>query len=107
MKTAFALLVVLAACGSTPPPPAPPPGQPGGAQTCMKTGCGGTICAGEEMMSTCEWKPEYECYKSATCEWQAAGGCGWRETAEHKACLMNPPPGAEGSAAPGSTPGIQ
>lgn len=69
----------------------------------MATGCGGTICAGEQMMSTCEWKPEHACYRSATCEWQASGSCGWRETAELTACLANPPPGPDG-AAPGTAP---
>jgi hypothetical protein len=103
MKSLLAVLVFAAACGGKEPAPQPPPGQPGGAQTCIKTGCSGTVCASEEMVSTCEYKPEYACYKTATCEWQANGGCGWRENAELTACLANPPPGAEGSAAPGTT----
>lgn len=102
MKLLLGLALVLAACGSKSTPPAPAPGQPGGAKTCMATGCSGTICASEEMASTCEFKPEYACYKGATCEWQANGACGWRETAELTACLANPPAGAEGSAAPGT-----
>ena len=103
MKLALTALLLAAACGSkSNPAPAPAPGEPGGAKTCMKTGCGGTICASEEMMSTCEFKPEYACYKTATCEWQANGGCGWRESPDLTACLANPPPAAEGSAAPGT-----
>ncbi|CAN5847546.1 hypothetical protein BH11MYX2_BH11MYX2_41110 [soil metagenome] len=103
MKAALAFLLLAAACGGKAPPAQPAPGEPGGAQTCMKTGCSETVCAAEQMMSTCEYKPEYACYKTATCEWQASGGCGWRESAELTGCLANPPPGAEGSAAPGTT----
>ena len=98
MKLLLGFALVLAACGSKSNPPGPPPGQPGGAKTCMATGCGGTICASEEMMSTCEYKPEHACYKGATCEWQASGECGWRQTAELTACLANPPPGPDSPA---------
>lgn len=104
MKLFLGLALALAACGNKSNPPAPPPGEPGGAKTCMATGCGGTICASEQMMSTCEFKPEHACYQTATCEWQASGSCGWRETAELTACLANPPPGPDGSAAPGPAP---
>ncbi len=68
----------------------------------MPTGCSGTICASEQMMSTCEYKPEYACYKTATCEWQATGACGWRESAELTACLANPPPGPDSGTPPGT-----
>ncbi|HEY4176317.1 MAG TPA: hypothetical protein VGM90_05780 [Kofleriaceae bacterium] len=98
MKTALALLVLAAACGGKEPAPQPAPGKPGGAQTCIKTGCSGTVCAAEETVSTCEYKPEYSCYKVASCEWQASGGCGWRQTPELAECLKNPPPDGSGSA---------
>ncbi len=98
MKLLLGLAFVLAACGSKSNPPAPPPGEVGGAKTCMATGCGGTICASEQMMSTCEFKPEHACYSSATCEWQASGECGWRQTPELTACLANPPAGPDGEA---------
>lgn len=87
------LIVMIAACGSSSPPPAAAPGGtplPGG--PCVATGCSGTVCAAEEMMSTCEYKPEYACYQAATCERQPDGACGWTQTAELTACLANPPP---------------
>jgi hypothetical protein len=42
------------------------------------------------MASTCEWLPEYACYKTATCEKQADGKCGWTQTPTLTACLANP-----------------
>lgn len=54
---------------------------------CMKTGCSGQICADHEVMSTCEYKAEYACYKKATCERQANGDCGFTQTPELTACL--------------------
>jgi hypothetical protein len=54
---------------------------------CIKTGCSGEICADETMMSTCEYRPEYECYKKATCERQQNGNCGFTKTPELTGCL--------------------
>lgn len=96
MRTIFFSLVLClaAACGKSTPPPAEPPGTqpPAAGGACMKTGCGGTLCAAEEQMSTCEFRPEHVCYKAATCERQADSQCGWTQTAELTACLANPPP---------------
>jgi eight-cysteine-cluster-containing protein len=84
------LALCLAACSKS-RPPAPPPQQPAG---CIKTGCSGIVCAepGKEVITTCEYRPEYACYKTATCERQTSGACGWTQTAELTACLANPPP---------------
>src|SRR5947207_15962423 len=88
------LALGLAACGESKPAPQPskPPGA--GAGACIKSGCSGTVCAepGKEVMTTCEYKAEYGCYKAATCERQPGGACGWTQTAELTACLANPPP---------------
>ena len=54
---------------------------------CMKTGCSGQVCSDQEVMTTCEYKTEYECYKKATCERQANGDCGFTPTPELNACL--------------------
>jgi hypothetical protein len=96
MKTLLlACATVLAACGggsssSQPSTPAPPPPQAG---ACIKTGCSGIVCAepGQEVMTTCEYRPEYVCYQQATCERQPGGACGWTQTAELTACLASPP----------------
>jgi len=56
---------------------------------CVVTGCSGQICASEKQITTCEFKPEYACYKTATCEKQASGGCGWTSTPELAACLSS------------------
>lgn len=55
--------------------------------TCIITGCSGQICAEEEVATTCEYQPEYACYKNATCERQANGECGWTLTGELAQCL--------------------
>ena len=67
---------------------------PTAAGGCVKTGCSGTVCAEAEsdIMTTCEFKPEYACYADAACERQPDGACGWTQTAELTACLASPPP---------------
>jgi hypothetical protein len=55
---------------------------------CIKTGCSKQICADEEMMSTCDYRPEFECYKKAACERQADGNCGFTKTTELNSCLI-------------------
>ncbi|HEY4527393.1 MAG TPA: hypothetical protein VJK53_06160 [Candidatus Paceibacterota bacterium] len=65
------------------------------ANGCAVAGCSMQLCVsvGEaaNVVSTCEYKAEYACYKQALCEPQQNGKCGWTETAELKACLQNPP----------------
>jgi eight-cysteine-cluster-containing protein len=98
----YALLVLLLACGGKTPPNDPPdPGPPPTGSDCIKTGCSGTVCAepGNDVITTCEYKAEYACYRDAACERQADGSCGWTQSAALTACLENPPP-LEGEAAP-------
>ena len=64
--------------------PAPPNQTP---KPCFKTGCSGQVCADEEVMTTCEYKAEYACYKRAKCERQASGQCGFTDTPELRRCL--------------------
>lgn len=60
-------------------------------KTCYVGGCSGQICSENEgVISTCEWREEYACYRTATCEVQADGNCGWTQTAELQACLATP-----------------
>lgn len=63
----------------TTPPPAPP--------QCRATGCGSTVCSDQDVVTTCEYRPEYDCYKSAVCERGESGACGWRDTPELAKCL--------------------
>lgn len=87
-------------------PPSDSPGATGGgnsagiepiaANGCVVAGCSMQLCVAEgeaaNIVSTCEYRAEYACYKEASCEPQANGTCGWTETPSLKACLQNPPP---------------
>src|SRR6266850_739089 len=54
---------------------------------CMKTGCSGAVCSDHDVITTCEWRPEYACYQKATCERQPDGNCGFTRTRELTSCL--------------------
>lgn len=54
---------------------------------CRPSGCSGQICSDTDMISTCEFLPEYACYREARCERKATGRCGWAETPELKQCI--------------------
>jgi len=56
--------------------------------TCEKTGCSGQICADQDRFSTCEFRPEYACYRTAACERQADGACGFTSTPALTSCLV-------------------
>lgn len=58
-------------------------------KACVVTGCSSQICSDEDMATTCEYREEYACYKTATCKRQADGQCGWTQTTELTSCLMN------------------
>lgn len=55
---------------------------------CMITGCSGQICGENDVITTCEYRPKYACYKSAICERQDNGQCGWTLTAAVGRCLQ-------------------
>jgi hypothetical protein len=75
------------ASASNPRPSTPATPSPQNPKPCFKTGCSGQVCADEEVVTTCEFKPEYECYKRAKCERQANGQCGFTDTPELRRCL--------------------
>lgn len=62
---------------------------PSAAKACVITGCSGQVCADEEVMTTCEYRKEYACYKHARCERQQTGVCGWTETPALRICINN------------------
>lgn len=65
------------------------------ANGCAVAGCSQTLCVeaseASDIVTTCEYRAEYACYKEASCERQSDGKCGWTQTAELKACLAHPP----------------
>jgi eight-cysteine-cluster-containing protein len=99
----YALIALLFACGSKAKPADNSPGEPAtpAMDDCIKTGCSGTVCTepGKEVVTTCEFKPEYACYRDATCARQTDGTCNWTMTAGLNKCLSNPPK-VEGGGAP-------
>lgn len=65
------------------------------ANGCAVAGCSGQLCVSAEeastIITTCEFRAEYACYREASCEPQADGKCGWTETPELQQCLASPP----------------
>ena len=61
---------------------------------CMITGCSGTGCTETEEFqqqpytTSCEWKSEYACFRTARCERQSDGRCGWTKTLQLQTCQM-------------------
>lgn len=62
---------------------------------CAVAGCSQQLCVSADeaatIVTTCEYRAEYACYREASCEPQADGQCGWTETPELRRCLANPP----------------
>ena len=57
---------------------------------CKIAGCSGQLCVdknAEDVITTCEYRPEYGCYKNARCEKQTDGQCSWTQTAELSECI--------------------
>ena len=63
------------------------------APPCVIGGCSGQLCVeeGESAFTTCEMRPEYLCYRTASCERQRNGECSWTSTPTLEACLKRPP----------------
>lgn len=60
---------------------------------CVRGGCSGQLCVdeGDGGVSTCEYRPEYACYRDAICARQPSGACGWTPSPALAACLASPP----------------
>lgn len=62
---------------------------------CVPAGCSSQLCVDADnagdMVTTCEFRAEYACYRTARCERQTNGACGWTQTPSLKTCLQNPP----------------
>lgn len=54
---------------------------------CKRTGCSGTVCSDQDVMTTCEYREIYACYGQAECKRQGDGNCGWTMTETLSACL--------------------
>lgn len=64
----------------------PPKGKDG----CFVGGCSGQLCTDNgDVITTCEWREVYACYRTAVCERQASGACGWTDTNELSACIQS------------------
>jgi Kazal-type serine protease inhibitor domain/Pacifastin inhibitor (LCMII) len=63
--------------------------EPDTKPSCRVGGCSGQLCVGpgDPDVTTCEWREEYACYKTAKCALQADGRCGWTETDALRQCL--------------------
>ena len=56
---------------------------------CVITGCSSQVCEDEEIITTCEFRPEYACYNAAICERQINGQCGWTMSSSLQQCLRS------------------
>ena len=67
------------------PVPTPTPVVSGG---CFVGGCSGQICSDkEDVISTCEYREEYACYRTAKCARQTNGKCAWTQTSALSLCI--------------------
>jgi eight-cysteine-cluster-containing protein len=53
---------------------------------CFHTGCNGAICASENIVTSCEWRPEFACYVLLPCGCQD-GVCGGVANGDTEICL--------------------
>lgn len=57
---------------------------------CMIGGCSAELCVNEGSggaVSSCIYREQYACYKTAHCAKQTTGQCGWTQTADLKMCI--------------------
>lgn len=57
---------------------------------CAKAGCSNQLCTtttkSTSLITSCEWKEEYQCYQNSTCSC-VNGKCNWKEQNELNNCL--------------------
>lgn len=62
---------------------------PPGTEACRVSGCSGQVCADDDVVTTCEFRPEYVCYRDAQCARQPDASCNWTMTDELARCLAS------------------
>ncbi len=72
------------------------------AANCAKGGCSGHVCANTAVVTTCEWRDEYACYRTAECGVQRDGHCAFTDTPELRMCIANA--GSSGALTSSDTP---
>jgi len=59
---------------------------------CVTGGCSNQLCGKkgeiENIVTTCEWKEEYDCLKLTQCKC-IENKCQWEQTQEYQQCLAN------------------
>jgi hypothetical protein len=60
-----------------------------GFNRCRKSGCSGNICSDKVLGSTCEWRPEYACYREQNCVRNKNGRCTWDKPSTLERCLRS------------------
>lgn len=61
--------------------------EPEPVNDCIVSGCSRQVCADRQVMTLCDYRAEYACYRDASCERQEDGACGWTQTDALRACL--------------------
>ncbi len=57
---------------------------------CHVGGCSSQVCSDRpDVVTTCEWREEYACYRTAICARQPAGDCDWTPTDELETCIAD------------------
>lgn len=80
----------VAPAATTSPVPTPTPASPVATGGCYVGGCSGEICSDQpNAVSSCVYRPEYACYKTASCARQSSGQCGWTQTAALEQCIAS------------------
>ncbi len=58
------------------------------AADCQRAGCSSQVCANTaNVITTCEFRPEYQCYADQYCQAQRNGHCGWSQDPALLMCI--------------------
>jgi eight-cysteine-cluster-containing protein len=72
---------------------------------CLRTGCSGQICASERVVTTCEWRDEYACYRESFAHCACINGsCGWAPNPDLLQCVNQAYTGTPGTGGTSPSP---
>lgn len=57
---------------------------------CRATGCSGQICADHDVVTTCEFRQEYACFRCMKCT-RVDGACQWKRGPDWERCTADKP----------------